>query len=346
MNVSSEARDAALVLRLLLDDPTADPRGIDWGAVGALARRDGVEQRLATKLEHRGVELPERFADAVRRARERTARLVALAVRLGEVCERQNLPHVFLTLVQHYPDVGRDVDLLLVRSSLAADRLILDHIPAVPGRRRLRSRLAGRSVYPLSDLGASLNVYHGRLGRLGEHARFADLVLRRRGKVRLGTAMCQAPAPEDQLLLQALSQSCGRRSLPLRDAYWSIALLRSTRLDWGALLTTAGTLGLGPGLACHLDYVEQIHQRLTERPLLDPGLRARLGQHRWGRVEFRQDSFRFPTTLVTGRLYLQQLRAEVAAGDWEAAARLSLLPVIAVPAAWLRLARGGATGGA
>jgi hypothetical protein len=339
-----EAPAAALVLRFLLDDPAADAAAIEWSDVAAVARRDGVEQRLAAALERRGVSLPERFADAVSRARDRTARIVALAARLDEACERQSLPHVFLSLMPHYPDVGRELDLLLGQTSTATDRVILDQIQAVPGLRRLRSRLASRTIYPLPELGTVLDVRHGRLGRLGEHARFADLVLRRRRPARIGPVRCQVPSPEDQLLLQALSQSCGRRSLRVRDAYWTIATLRATRPDWAALLATAETLGLVAGLSCHLAYVDQIHELLTGRRLVDADVRARLGPRPWGRVEFRQGSYRFPTARVTGRLYLAQLRAELAAGDWEGAARLCLLPLIAVPAAWWRLARGGAGG--
>jgi hypothetical protein len=342
--VSSDADAAALVLRLLLDDDAPTPAAIDWSAVAGIARRDGVEQRLAAVLARRGVPLPERFADAVRRSRERTDRLLALAVRLTDACERRGLPHVFLSLAQHVPDVGREVDVLLGATTPDADRAILDQIPAVPGYRRLRGRLAGRNIYPLSQLGASLEVHHGRLGRLGEHTRVGDLVLRRRRPGRVGPALLPLPSPEDQLLLQALWQSCGRRSLRLRDAHWTIAALRAQRPDWTALLATAETLGLIPGLSCHLDFVDQIHARLTGRPLLDGTIRERLGRRPWGRIAFRQGSFRFPTARVTGRLYLAQLRAEVAAGDWEAAGRLLLLPLIAVPAAWRRLARAGAGG--
>lgn len=331
-----EADSAALVLRLLLDDPSVDAGRIDWRVVGGMARRDRVPQRLAACLRRRGVRVPPRFADAVARDAVRRDQLLSLAARLGETCKRQGIPHVFLKLMQPYPDAGQDVDLLLADPSPAADHTVLDHLSVIRGRRRLHHRLAATTTYQVPACAAVLDLHHGRLGRLGEHARCADLVLRRRTLARIGSVTCFTPSLEDQLLLQAVAQSGGRRTLRLGDVYWTLATLRGGRVRWDALLPAAELTGLLPGLSCHLDYADQIHERLFGRSLLEAGIRGRLGRRAWGPVEFREGSYRFPVVRDTARLCLQQLRDRLAAGDWAPAARLCLFPMVAVGAGWRR----------
>jgi len=336
MSASVDARTAAVILRILAGDPRVGAEALDWRLIGGIARREYVAQRVARRLARRGVRLPPRFGDAVARHRDRSGHILALASRIGETCARQGIAHVFLKLAQHYPDVGNDVDLLIAGES-GADTLVLDQIPALPGRRSLGGWIDGRTVYAIPQHQTAIDVHHGRLGRFGEHRRVAALLLRRRQTVVLGRAACSVPSLEDQMLLQALAQGAGRSRLSLGDVSWVIGTVRDARLDWNDVLAAAKAAGLLECLSCRLHYVDQIHRDVFDRPLLDRAIRARLPGKDWGLVEYRDGGFRFATTRVSGRLYLQQFRAEVAAGDWEAAGRLCLIPVAAVSAGLRRI---------
>jgi len=327
-----EAESAQQILRLLLGDPLADPGRLDWPVVAGMARRGHVGHRLLTSLQRRGAPAPPGFGDSVARDRERRERILGLAARIGETCERHGIPHVFLKVAQHYPDTGRDLDLLLADTSPSADRPVLDHLSAIRGQLRLSHRLDGTTSYRVPECATELDIHHGRLGRLGEHARSADLVLRRRRLERVGSVSLFTPSLEDRLLLQAVAQSGGRRELRLCDVYWTIATVRGGRVRWESLLPAAELTGLLPALSCHLDYVDQIYRRLFGRPLLEADVRAGLGRGAWGRVEYRRGGFRFPVVAATARLYLLQFRARLAAGDWAPAVRLCLFPMIAVAA--------------
>jgi hypothetical protein len=122
------------------------------------------------------------------------------------------------------------------------------------------------------------------------------------------------------------------------EAYWTISAVRGGQLNWDALIAAARATGLLLPLACHLHSVNQIHERVCGRPLLDASIGSRLPHGQWGDVHFRGGAYRGPSAHVSGLLYLQQLRVDLSVGDWAAAARLCFLPVVAASVGWRRLA--------
>ena len=332
----TEAAQADQALRLLLDDPRADADDLDWSVVRRVAQRHAVLVRLVESTARRDAPLPDPTRAAAGRARERTRNILDLAAQVGRVCQSHGIEHVFLKVVQQYPDPGRDLDLLIGDGWPLLDRQ-LRVLGAERRRRRLTDRLASSVTYRLPGATALLDVHVGRLGRLGEQTAFAEQLLRRRQHVTLGDVRCAVPAREDQLLLHALQQVHGRRMLRLSDVYWTIAAIRAGDLDWDAVLATARACDLVPGLSCHLSYVDQIHRRLFDAPLLPPALERRLAPGAWGSVRYRDGAYRFAAARVGGRLYLRQFGAALRARRWRAAGRHLLLPLVAVGAAWRTL---------
>jgi hypothetical protein len=324
------------VFRLLLGDRSVDVRELDWSAVRAVAERDHVMLQLASSLKQRAVPLPTRFAEAVEQARLRADRIFRLIARIGETGNRRGVPHVFLKVAQRYPDVGRDVD-VLVAGAAEMDNVLLDHIPALPGQRHLGTYLAGTSMYPVPEYATVIDVHHDCLGTVGEHRRFASVLLRRRRMVRLGPVTCFVPSPEDQVLLLALRQIHPQFALRVSDIAWVVTMVRERRVDWDLLTATARSTGLLDGLSCHLHYIDQVHRELLGRPLLDTAHRSRLASRSCGRVEFREGAFQVRAARVSGELFLRQVGVEARSGDWRALGRLCLLPVLALSAGWRRL---------
>jgi hypothetical protein len=331
------------VLRLLLDDPRVEPAHFDWSLVPELARRHGVMLRLASWFARSGEVPPPPLARAFARERARVGSILWIAERIEEAASRHGAAHVFLKLGQHFPDTGRDVDVLVSERAPNLDALLLDGVQVLSAERDLRARLSGRTVYRLAQCSTAIDVHHGRLGKLGEHERYAALLLSRRRQTRLGGVKCSVPSLEDQLLL-VLDRLHGRSPFRLSDVHWMIATLRGGFLDWGYLVETARATGLVAALDCCLTYLEQIHRRLFDRPLLDGAIRSLLGRHRWGSVDLCEHGYRFPAAAVTGRLYARELVADLAAGDWRAVARRFLLPVAACAAGWERVTRHATAG--
>ncbi|HXV86842.1 MAG TPA: hypothetical protein VD793_09095 [Gemmatimonadales bacterium] len=321
---------AGLILRVLLGDAGTDPRGADWDVATGLAVRNGVVLRLAAALRRRGLTLPARLAAQAERARLRADRIFGLVSQLGQACERHGLAHAFLAIAQHYPDAGKGIQLLVDGAAKAPDRAVLDHVPALPRSDRLRNRLAGATTYAVPAFDTTITMHHGRLGSMGEHVDLAQLVLRGRHRARLGFFTAMAPSTEDQMLVQASQWTYGQTSMNLAEAFWTTAALRGGGIRWGTVLGAAEATGLLTALSCHLGYVEQVYRAACGKELLPADLRQRVEPGRWGRLEFKETGYTRPRARISGPVYADQLRSRIASGDWKAAGRLCLLPVLTI----------------
>ena len=323
-------RLALVVLRLLLDDAAPLPRPHDWSELPRVARSGGVLLRLAERLAVRGAAVPERFAEAVEAARVHSDRVLGVAQRLAAACTRLELPHAFLKVVERFPDTGRDLDLLVSPRSREIDRLMLRGIPALRRARDLPQRLSGSGSYLID--GVLVDVSHGRLGRLGEHARYARQLLARAQPQAAGDVPLHAPTVEDHFILLSLQQAYTRAAFRIADVYWAVTTLRDQQPDWDYLAFTAAALGLLPAVGSYLVYVDRIHARLFGRSLLPTHVLSRFGIRAPTRLRalLGRDAYRFPAPGVAGRVFVQQLRSTVRSGRWLSAARLCLLPMIAL----------------
>ena len=336
----TEPRHAAWLLRLLLDR-RGSPDGVhdvDWDVLLEIARRNGVLARTAERLMLRDLVLPEPFAEAVAHEQGRIGTTLELIHQVSRTCEAAGIEFVFPKAFQDYPDMGDDVDLLLLERSAEVDRRIIVELDAAARGRDLGGRIAGTTTYAVAGCPSPLDVQHGRLGVAGEHRTFPLVLLRHRRRRLLDGTEVTEPPVEDQLVLQGLQRVWGRRQILLCDVVFTISAIRRGTLDWEYVIRTARQHSAFDGLCCYLSYVDQIHRDTFGRPLLPAAVRQRLVLRGWGRARFRAGAYRFPVLRVNTGLYLRQLAARIAAGDWEAAGRICLLPLVALARAGRRLA--------
>jgi hypothetical protein len=335
----SERAFAELVLRSLLDAAFVPaPVAVDWEVWQRLAERNAVIVRLADRLAGGPLDPPAAFHAAAARERSRVRGVHTVIGRMAEACTRRAIPHVFLKAHRHYPDLGRDVDLLVPRESHGIDALVVSELKAVPRPRDLRSRTAGRRSY-LVDGAVELDVHHGRLGECGEQRLLPRLLVERRRPFAIAGRDVWAPSPENALLLQGLQLVRGRLSFRLSEVLYTISVVMREPVDWDYVIDTARQIGALASLSCYLAYVTQIYQHVFPRHLLPEAVARRLRLDGWGRVEFTGGAFRFPLLRVGGRVYVSQLGADLRSGRWDSVGRLALLPVLAAAAGLQRLTR-------
>ena len=352
----TERRHASWVLRLLLDPSAAtNPLdNVDWDLLLDIARSNSVLVRAAERLAALGVRVPEPFAAAVAHDQQRVRSMLDLVRHVSRACEKSAIEFVFPKAFQDYPDMGDDVDLLVLPRSLRVDRGILAGLEASAIARDLGQWLAGTVAYEIRGYPSPLDVQHGRLGVVGEHGAFPPVLIHNRRRVVVEGAESYSSPPEDQLVLQGLQRVSGRLRIALCDVVFTVSAIRGGRLDWDTVIATARRHGALPGLSCYLGYVDQIYGEAFGQPLLSNAVRQALLPHLWGRgggrIEFRRGGYRFPILRVNSLLYLEQLRARIACGDWAGGGRLCLIPIVGAVRVFRRLARGsrgteGAGGG-
>lgn len=326
---STNTQLRAAGLRVLLAPERVDADDIDWAELRPVAERGAIIVRVADALVRRGDMLPPKFAEAAARACARTQRMLEVADRLSERCTALGIRHAFLKIAEMYPDSGRDLDLLIADTSPAVDRKILQDMPATFKSPGLRNRLAGSRTHTAA-YGIVVDIHHGRLGRFGEQARYARLLLDRASAARAGQSSFPAPSAADHFLLLATQQVYTRPALRLADVYSAIALLRTPdALSWDYVFATALSMGMVPAVGAYLEYIDRMHARLFDRPLIGDTLLARFQVRDRAALARGQDA-RYPRSSLARRLYLQHIQATVEAGRWVSAARLSLAPLVTV----------------
>jgi len=339
MTETSEQRHATLALQLLLDGGAAPTAALDWQLLRAVADRNAVLVRLDDQLERLALRPPRSFTVAADRERQRVRAALHVVREIGDRCARHGIAFLFPKALQHYPDMGSDLDLLVLSESEGTDALLLEGLAASPVARSLHDRIAGATTYRLQESRLPLDVRHGRLGPVGEQASYPRALLANRQRCLIAGAEFFVPAPEDQLILQGMDRVSGRRSFRLGDVVATIATVRALPIAWTYVTQTARAIGVLAGLGCYLSYVEQIHQALYGRGLLPPDAHQGLLLRGWGRATFHHGAYRFPAVRVGNRLYWRQLATSVGAGNWRAASRLCLWPAAVAGDGLRRLAR-------
>lgn len=338
MTTTTDRHTAGLLLRLLLDGvaPRADG-ALDWDLLRVVAERNEVFVRAADALERAGVHLPRRFTDAAIRARADAEGARRVMCSLARSCDTAGIEYVFPKILGHLPDIGDDLDLFVGPTTAAVDAQILGRLGATPMRRKLDERLAGRTVYGITECAVPLDIQHGRLGVFGEDTIYPSILLRNRRRVVTDGVELFAPSREDALVLEGMRRVYGRRRIPLCDVGAVIQAVRAGDLNWDYVVGTSEMLGTRPGLSCLLSYSDQVHRDVYGQPLFTGELRAALVEERWGHVQFSVDGFRFPTFRITGILYARKLAVYARSRRWMAIGRVCLLPVLGS----LRLIRRG-----
>lgn len=331
MSAALERLHAAFALRLLLRDsgPLGTTDHIDWSILLSVAQENSVLVRVATRLDELMIPVPESFVQAARKQADRARQVMGAARRIAHVCESNGIEFLFPKVAQHYPDAGRDLDLLVLSRSLSVDAPIVREVGAVPLPSTYEHRLAGARVYRLPGSGVLLDIQHGRMGKVGEEAEYPAMLINRRRTCVVDGMRVLAPSPEDLLILAGMQRVYGRSSLRLADVFSAATSLRRDVLDWDYIIAGATRLGVFHGLACYLGYVEQIYRGVFGTELLPDALRRVFPCDRWGRVEFRAGAYRVAALWVGGRLYARKLASQVASRNWLGAGRVCLLPLVA-----------------
>jgi hypothetical protein len=201
---------------------------------------------------------------------------------------------------------------------------MLRDVHAIPRTAALHHRLAGAREYRTAS-GHRVLVRHGRLGRLGEHARYARILLARARPATAGggTLSAVAPAPTDHLLLLALHRLYARPSFHMSDLPSVIKTIRGGDVEWDYLFATSLSLGVLPAVGCYLQYVDRLHRALLDAPLVSADTLARFD------AVSGERGTEFPRVGTAARVYLRHVRATIESGRWHSAIRLSLLPLMA-----------------
>lgn len=310
--------------------------GSCWDAILRVAVGNAVLIRTVDRLRALGYPVPAHALQMAGTQRDRADAVIDAMARVADLCRTHRIPFCFPKALQHLPDTGHDIDLLVGRNGREIDHLVIRNLGAVSLPGGLRAAIAGSSQYRLPACAALLDIQHGRLGVVGEHTAFPASLLDQGQERVIGGCRFKVPTADDQIILHGMQRIYGRTGIRLTDLLSIVTLVRSGSVNWEHVIRKSREHGTLPGLSCCLSYVDRIHIEAIGRPLPWPDPVRSLIRPTWGRPRFQGGLYRFRIVSVNVRLYLDRAASDLSGGRWASAGRLLLLPAVAVAAAGAR----------
>ena len=343
--VKSQSESAAgqFVLRLFLDPTTsidsAACQGVSWDLLLSMARKNVLVVRTWELLCKKGGTPGDEFARVAEEENERIGATIDLIEAVGEVCEDARIPFMFTKAFSHYPDMGHDVDLLVLDHAGDADQIIAGRIRMHPASSSLVNKVAGKTDYAVDGYPSPLEIHHGRLGQVGEHRAYAESLLQRRRPIKISGITTYVPRREDEVIIQVLQRVYAHRSMRLSNVIGVIQTIRES-LDWDYIISTTQELGVFEGLRFLIGSLHRLCLQLFGEDTLDPAVVRLLGDGTSRDMKLHDGQYRFARSVVVG-LYARKLRQDLNTGRWGSAGRLCLLPPLAIMAGARTIARRG-----
>lgn len=327
--------DADIALRLMLNTPASEIEELgkfddaEWRTLAHVLRSNVVLIRVADRCATLGPATAH-LAEAVRRERDRVGSAMTTIGRIAQALETEGVAFVLTQAFQHYPDMGGDIDLLVEDGGLHADRVLSKAMGIRARDGTPASTFAAKRRYDVPGSPVPIEIHHARLGLLGEHRALARRLLARRERCTVAGLDLPIPAPEDQLLVQALQSVYAHRRIRVSDVV-HIKRLADGQLDRTALDKGAREAGLGRALSDVMALAEGI----AARALRPDGDRTR-------RLP-RADASGYPLSASRAAAAFAATAIEaILVGDADRALRIAALPALGVAALVRRAQRSGA----
>lgn len=271
----------------------------------------------------------ETLAQGEQRQIEHAISVLSTVVRALELTGHS--PVVIKTL-DHWPDIGSDLDLFTAAADDDVVRVMRSELQAEPQPQSWGDRLAHKWNFRIPGLPQLVEIHIGCLGQTGEQDELPAQLLETSVVSDVGPFQFRVPAPEEQVTIATLQRMYRHFYIRFTDVLNLTGLVRAGRLDFTGLRTSAMRWSIWPGVATLLKITSDYNERAGAGPLPLPDFvveAARFGAE----VTYVGEQFlRVPMLPQGSGLFLQQLIGTGTALRFCAAARLSLLPALAAAA--------------
>ena len=293
-----------------------------------IVRAMAVLQNAANLENEKGVaEWCERSLSA---ERARIARATEMLFRICNVLEQQGCRVAVIKSLDHWPDLGSDLDLYTIADASRVERVMATEFQAHPVERSWGDRLAQKWNYRVPGLPELVEIHVQFLGQTGEHAELARRVIDRRTVKTSDGRTFQVAAAEERIVISALQRVYRHFYFRLCDMVDNAQLLQSGGVDFGELKRAAVSAGIWPGVATFLCLIQNyIQSRGGVMALPDDVITA--AYSRRSQVQFGAGFLRV-SKITAAELYGSQLLQAGMRRDFRALLRLPLLPPLAVSA--------------
>jgi hypothetical protein len=279
---------------------------------------------------------PERASWAASALAAEQARIDRAVDRLSAICAAfadEGLDVTVIKSLDHWPDLGSDLDLCTNSPASAVCSLMMKRFGAQIAARSWGDRLACKWNFHLPGLPEPVEAHIGRLGQTGEQRLLASRLPSRACVAEFAGRSFRVPSAPDRIVISTLQRMYRHFYFRLCDIVDSATLIASGLLDCEELRRSARAAGVWEGVATYLvivsDYVRQVRGAGLELPWFVRDS-ARFGGDL---LCFSRGFLRVPLLPQSAGLYRTQLAGLLRRREIHSSARLGLLPWLATAAA-------------
>lgn len=276
-------------------------------------------------------------AEAVSTAvRQETGRIDHALNFLQQICstlEAGDCPVTVIKSLDHWPDLGSDLDLY---TDAPADRIVdlmSSHFDATLADRSWGDRLANKWNFIVPGLPELVEVHAGRLGQTGEQTAVTRSLSSRTWVTQRRGHLFRVPAPEDRIVISTLQRMYRHFYIRICDVVDNARLLDLRRVDFEYLRTLGSAAGLWEGIATYVTIISEYVESYRGRGVPLPPFVTRAAKFGTDQVRFRRDFLRVSILPHSLNLYASELMSLLLKGELRNSLRLSLLPGLATAAA-------------
>ena len=310
----------------------------EFDSLVALAQSNHVIVRALERVQplmlHMGDPIRSQWAaDAVAIERSRIVNAVEWLRQICDAFEQQGLDVTVMKSLDHWPDLGSDLDLYTNATPEAVCALMSRRFGARIAQQSWGDRLACKWNFNLPGLPEPVEVHIGRLGQTGEQLRLASRLPGRARLVEMDNMTFRVPSASDRLMISTLQRMYRHFYFRLCDIVDSSALVTSGLVDYDDLRSSAELSGIWEGVATYLVIVSDYVQRYTGAGLPLPISVTESASFTGDVVYFGKGFLRIPILPQSAGLYGTQLAGLVRRQELQSSVRLGLLPGLAIAAA-------------
>ena len=296
-----------------------------------------IVRALTTVVEHATIQgdstLSQWAAEGLDKEHKRIASALVYLQSICDELENAKCPTTVMKSLDHYPDLGSDLDLYTTAGEKAICEVMTGKFNANIEPRSWGDRLANKWNFSVPGLGESIEVHVQRLGQTGEHTTLARRFVSRRVMKVVEQKTYFVPAPEERIVVATLQRMYRHFYFRVCDILNSAGIIESGELDFEELKRATLAAGIWPGVATYMAIVSDHVKRYRGLPLALPEFVLAAARFGGNEIKPRARFLRVPVVPHGAALYTYQVTHAAFSGDVPGTLRLSLLPYLASAAA-------------
>jgi hypothetical protein len=249
-----------------------------------------------------------------------------------DIFEKRGYPVTVMKTLDHWPDTGSDIDLLVTADDEDVCQIFQKHFLASKQVRSWGDRLAHKFNFRVPDLLELVEVHLDCLGQTGEQKALARGVIDRSVREAYDVFTFPVPLPEDRIIIATLQRMYRHYYIRLTDIVNIYDSLAQRRIDFDRLKAIAEVGSVWPGVATLLNIVCQQAFRFGGDLVALPGIVMNAARFGSARTYVDQKFVRVPLVPEAADLYWEQLVGIGRQRNFRGMMRLSLLPLLATAA--------------